>query len=349
MDKAICITRKSAMQDSQFNIDLRSDTVTRPTDAMKQAMMDAPVGDDVYDEDPTVNVLQEYTANLLEKEAALFAPSGTQSNLLALFAHCERGDEYIVGDAAHTFRFEGGGAAILGSIPPQTVPMAMDGTLELEAIEAAIKPNDIHFTRSRLICLENTHAGEPLPLGYAEAVGVLSERYGLAMHLDGARLFNAALAQNRTPAALAAPFDSVSVCLSKGLGAPVGSVLAGSKVLIDEARRWRKVLGGGMRQAGVIAAAGLYALEHHAQDLTQDHLHADLIASAIVDNFGESAVRWATNMVHLQLPEDVYDALAAHMAEAGILVGRPRWVLHRDISQAQVQQICDGIQSFVSG
>jgi len=336
------------MPNPEFYIDLRSDTVTRPTEAMRQAMTDAPVGDDVYGEDPTVNALQEYTARLLNKEAALFASSGTQSNLLALFAHCERGDEYIVGDAAHTFRFEGGGAAILGSIPPQTVPMAMDGTLALEAIEAVIKPDDIHFTRSRLICLENTHAGEPLPLGYAEAVAGLGERHGLAMHLDGARLFNAALAQNRSPAALAAPFDSVSVCLSKGLGAPVGSVLAGSKALIDEARRWRKMLGGGMRQAGVIAAAGLYALEHHTEDLAQDHLHANHIATAIVDNFGDGAVRWATNMVHLQLPEEVYSALAEHMAEAGIRVGRPRWVLHRDISQAHVQQICDGIQSFGS-
>ena len=334
------------MQEPIVSIDLRSDTVTRPTDAMKQAMIDAPVGDDVYDEDPTVNALQEYTANLLGKEAALFAPSGTQSNLLALFAHCERGDEYIVGDAAHTFRYEGGGAAILGSIPPQTVPMAMDGTLALDAIEAVIKPLNIHFARTRLICLENTHAGEPLPLGYAEAVAGLSERYGLSMHLDGARLFNAALAQNRSPAALAAPFDSVSVCLSKGLGAPVGSVLAGSKVLIDDAKRWRKVLGGGMRQAGVIAAAGLYALEHHPQDLAQDHLHANHIASTIVDNFGEGAVRWATNMVHLLLPDDVYSALAAHLAEAGIRVDLPRWVLHRDISGTQVQQICDRIQSF---
>lgn len=337
------------MQNTEFSIDLRSDTVTQPTDAMRQAMASAPVGDDVYDEDPTVNALQEYTAGILDKEAALFAPSGTQSNLLALFAHCERGDEYIVGDRAHTFRYEGGGAAVLGSIPPQTVPMALDGTLALEAVEAVIKPADIHFARSRLICLENTHAGEPLPLGYAEAVAGLRERHGLAMHLDGARLFNAALAQNRTPAALAAPFDSVSVCLSKGLGAPVGSVLAGSKAFIDEARRWRKVLGGGMRQAGIIAAAGLYALEHHLDELAQDHLHADRIALTLIDNFGEGAVRRATNMVHLQLSEEVYSALAEHLAEAGIRVGRPRWVMHRDISPTQVTRICDAIQTFGAG
>ena len=245
------------MTSPAYSVDLRSDTLTLPSPGMRAAMYEARLGDDVYGEDPTVNDLQDYVAALLDKEAALFAPSGTQSNLLALFAHCDRGDEYLVGDNAHTFRYEGGGAAVLGSISPQPLPMAFDGTMSLDDLEAAIKPADFHFARSRVICLENTHAGEPLPLGYAEAVASLGQRRSLAMHLDGARLFNAALAQNRTPAALAAPFDSVSVCLSKGLGAPVGSVLAGSQTLIDEAKRWRKVLGGGMRQAGVIAAVGL--------------------------------------------------------------------------------------------
>lgn len=327
-------------------IDLRSDTLTTPSTAMRDAMLHAVVGDDVYAEDPTVIALQEYAAALLEKEAALYAPSGTQSNLLALFAHCDRGDEYIVGDSAHTFRYEGGGAAILGSIPPQPVPMAMDGTLGLDAIEAVIKPDDFHFARSRLICLENTHAGEPLPLGYAEAVAGLAQRRGLAMHLDGARLFNAALAQNRTPAALAAPFDSVSICLSKGLGAPVGSLLVGSAVLIDEARRWRKVLGGGMRQAGVIAAAGLHALQYQRDDLAQDHIHAAELAACVADNFGDSAVRSATNMVHLTLPDETYRALAEHLSELGIRVGRPRWVLHRDISADDLATLCRGIQGF---
>lgn len=339
----------TAMANLEYPFDLRSDTVTRPTLAMRQAMADAQVGDDVYDEDPTVHALQEYAADLLGKEDALFAPSGTQSNLLALFAHCERGDEYIVGDVAHTFRYEGGGAAILGSIPPQPVPMAIDGTLALDDIQAVIKPVDVHFARSRLICLENTHAGEPLPLGYAEAVAEVAERHGLAMHLDGARLFNAALAQNRSAAALAAPFDTVSICLSKGLGAPVGSLLLGSQMLIQEARRWRKVLGGGMRQAGIIAAGGLHALTHHREDLATDHENATTIALTLVDNFGESAVRWATNMVHLQLPEDVYLALAEHLSEAGIRVGRPRWVLHRDITAEGVERICDAIQNFQPG
>jgi threonine aldolase len=327
-------------------IDLRSDTLTTPSPAMREAMLHAAVGDDVYAEDPTVIALQEYAAALLEKEAALYAPSGTQSNLLALFAHCDRGDEYIVGDSAHTFRYEGGGAAILGSIPPQPIPMAMDGTLGLDTIEAAINPDDFHFARSRLICLENTHAGEPLPLGYAEAVAGLAQRRGLAMHLDGARLFNAALAQNRTPAALAAPFDSVSICLSKGLGAPVGSLLVGSVALIDEARRWRKVLGGGMRQAGVIAAAGLHALQYQRDDLAQDHIHAAELAACVADNFGDGAVRYATNMVHLTLPDETYGALAAHLSELGARVGRPRWVLHRDISADDLATLCRGIQGF---
>lgn len=334
------------MSAKTFSIDLRSDTVTKPSQGMRDAMYTAEVGDDVYAEDPTVHALEAFVANLLGKESALFAPSGTQSNLLALFAHCDRGDEYIVGDSAHTFRYEGGGAAVLGSIPPQTVPMGIDGTLALEDIDAVIKPDDFHFARSRLICLENTHAGEPLPLGYAEAAGALGERRGLSMHLDGARLFNAALAQNRAPSALAAPFDSVSICLSKGLGAPVGSVLAGSKELINEARRWRKVLGGGMRQAGILAAAGLYALEHHISDLALDHQHAETLAACVADNFGESAVRCATNMVHLRLPEDTYAALAEHLSEFGVMVGRPRWVLHRDIDDPALENVCRGIQGF---
>ena len=337
------------MPNQTVNIDLRSDTLTQPTQAMREAMFRAEVGDDVYAEDPTVIELQDHAAALLNKEAALFAPSGTQSNLLALFAHCARGDEYIVGDSAHTFRYEGGGAAVLGSIVPQTIPMEMDGTLGLEEIDSAIKPDDFHFARSRLICLENTHAGVPLPLGYAEAVAALSERRGLAMHLDGARLFNAAIAQNRSPEALAAPFDSVSICLSKGLGAPVGSVLVGPRSLIEDARRWRKVLGGGMRQAGVIAAAGLHALQHHMADLEQDHRHAEQLAECLSDNFGDSAVRYATNMVHLNLPSDTYAALAEHLAEVGIRVGRPRWVLHRDVAREDMELLCRAIQGFSIG
>ena len=337
------------MPNQTVNIDLRSDTLTEPTQAMREAMFRAEVGDDVYAEDPTVIELQDHAAALLNKEAALFAPSGTQSNLLALFAHCERGDEYIVGDSAHTFRYEGGGAAILGSIVSQTIPMEIDGTLGLEEIDSAIKPDDFHFARSRLICLENTHGGVPLPLGYAEAVAALSERRGLAMHLDGARLFNAAIAQNRSPEALAAPFDSVSICLSKGLGAPVGSVLVGPRSLIEDARRWRKVLGGGMRQAGVIAAAGLHALQHHIEDLEQDHRHAEQLAECLSDNFGDSAVRYATNMVHLNLPSDTYAALAEHLSEVGIRVGRPRWVLHRDVAREDMKLLCRAIQGFSIG
>ena len=228
-------------------IDLRSDTVTRPTQAMRQAMVDAEVGDDVYGEDPTVNALQARLAGWLGKDDALFVPTGTQSNLLALMAHCERGDEYLVGMDAHTFRFEGGGAAVLGSIQPQPIEHAADGSLPLDAIEAAIKPVDPHFARTRLLALENTWHGRVLPMAYLEAAHDLARSHGLALHLDGARFFNATQAASVAPDAMARYFDSVSICLSKGLGAPVGSVLVGSHALIDRARRWRKVAGGGWR------------------------------------------------------------------------------------------------------
>ena len=228
-------------------IDLRSDTVTQPSAAMRDVMRNAPVGDDVYVEDPTMIALETYAANLLGKEAALFAPSGTQSNLLGLLAHCQRGDEYIVGANAHTFRYEGGGAAVLGSIQPHSIAMDQQGCLSLEDIRGAIKPDDIHFPCSKVVCLENTHAGAPLPVDYALQVRQLCDQFGLALHLDGARLFNAAVAQNVSPRDIAEHFDSVSICLSKGLGAPVGSLLLGTKELIKVARRWRKVLGGGMR------------------------------------------------------------------------------------------------------
>ncbi len=300
-------------------------------------MHDAPVGDDVYGEDPTVNELERYAADLLGKQAALYAPSGTQSNLLALFAHCERGDEYIVGNNAHTFRYEGGGAAVLGSIQPQTVPMAMNGCLQLDAIEQVIKPDDYHFARSKLVCLENSHAGMPLPKDYPEQVRELCDRHGLALHLDGARLFNAATFYQQTPAQTAQAYDSVSICLSKGLGAPVGSVLVGNNDTIACARRWRKVLGGGMRQAGTIASAGLYALRNHIVDLAQDHAHAAEIGQLLQQLYGATAIRIATNMVHLDMEEERYRALAASLADQQIMVGRPRWVFHRDIQAEHIK------------
>ena len=255
-------------------IDLRSDTVTRPSTAMREAMLRADVGDDVYGEDPTVNALQQRLADDLGFEAGLFAPSGTQANLVGLLSHCQRGDEYLVGMDAHTYKYEGGGAAIFGSIQPQPLVQDVDGTIPLEAIEAAIKPRDPHFARSKLLCLENTWHGRVLPRAYLADARALCDRRGLSFHLDGARLYNAAVADGVAPREIAKHFDSVSVCLSKGLGAPVGSVLLGSRKLIDDAKRWRKVAGGGMRQAGILAAACLYALDHNVERLADDHLRA---------------------------------------------------------------------------
>ena len=256
-------------------IDLRSDTVTQPTAAMRDAMSAAPVGDDVYGEDPSVRALEQRLATELGFERGLFLPSGTQANLAALLAHCQRGDEYLVGMEAHTYKYEGGGAAVLGSIQPQPILNATDGTLPLEVLERSVKPDDPHFARTRLLALENTWHGRVLPQDYVIRAAEWARGRGLAVHLDGARFFNAVVASGSTPRELAAPFDSVSVCLSKGLGAPVGSVLVGSATLIAAATRWRKMLGGGMRQSGILAAAGLHALDHHidrlAEDLCQEH------------------------------------------------------------------------------
>src|SRR5579862_6988775 len=250
--------------------DFRSDTVTRPSEGMRAAMAVAPVGDDVFGDDPSVNALEAEVADLLGFESGLFVPSGTQSNLVAIMTHCARGDEYIVGQKAHTYRYEAGGAAVLGSVQPQPLNNAADGTIPLADIEAAIKPHDSHFARSRLIALENTIGGNVLPHGYAATVRMLADQRGLAMHLDGARLWNAAVSQEVEPRMIARGFDSVSVCLSKGLGAPVGSVLCGKRDFILSARRWRKMLGGGMRQAGILAAAGRYALAHNVARLAED-------------------------------------------------------------------------------
>ncbi|MGI9326464.1 MAG: low-specificity L-threonine aldolase [Pseudomonadales bacterium] len=312
-------------------IDLRSDTVTLPTPAMRQAIASAEVGDDVYGDDPSVNRLQAVVADRLGKEAALFVASGTQSNLLAILSQCERGDEYIAGQSAHTYRFEGGGAAVLGSVQPQPLPMSADGQLDLQQVVQAIKPVDPHFARTRLLCLENTHGGVVLPQAYVRAAKSVCDQHGLALHLDGARLFNAAIASNCSVAALAEPFDTVSVCLSKGLGAPVGSVLAGSKPLIERALRWRKVLGGGMRQAGVLAAAGLHALEHHVQRLAEDHANAARIAT-LVNRVDPGCAHAATNMVFIDLPEQRLLALKAQLAKDGVCIRGARWVFHLGIS-----------------
>jgi threonine aldolase len=335
-------------------IDLRSDTVTRPTAAMRHAMATAEVGDDVYGEDPTVNRLEAMAAELLGTEAALFAASGTQTNLLAIMSHCQRGDEYIAGQQAHCYRFEGGGAAVLAGVQPQPLDFEPDGTLSLERVAAAIKPVDHHFARTRLLCLENTHAGRVLPLAYlAEARHFTRER-GLALHLDGARLFNAAV-QLQVPAReIVQQFDSASVCLSKGLGAPVGSLLCGSRELIATARRWRKVLGGGMRQAGLLAAAGMVALTDGVERLAEDHANARRLAVglATIPELAIDPTEVQTNMLFLCLPPTMGEALVAFLKGRGILIsGREsiRLVTHRDVTAEDMETVIASVHDFFSG
>ena len=334
-------------------IDFRSDTVTQPTAGMRQAMAEAAVGDDVFGDDPTVNALEAKTAALLGKESAVFVPSGTQSNLIALMAHCQRGDEYIVGQLAHTYKYEAGGAAVLGSIQPQPIDMEADGSLSLERVASVIKPDDSHFARTRLLCLENTHTGKVVPLEYLEAARAFVDERGLALHLDGARIWNAAVAMGVPPAAVAEPFDSVSVCLSKGLGAPVGSVLVGNAGLINEARRWRKMLGGGMRQAGIIAAAGIYALDHHIDRLADDHANAELLAKLLGNVPGVTVKAQNTNMVFVDFGVADYPAFAAGLRDQGIvaLTGRSssRLVTHLGVTSADIEHFVDVVRGMEVG
>lgn len=310
---------------------------------MRAAMAAATVGDDVFGDDPTVAELEAVTADLLAKDAAVFVASGTQSNLCGLMAHCGRGDEYIVGDRAHTFWYEGGGAAVLGSIQPQPVRMLDDGSLDLDHVAEVVKPNDPHFARSKLLCLENTHDGKVQTLERMVEVVDYGRSRGLAAHLDGARMWNACAALGAKPADLAAPFDSVSVCLSKGLGAPVGSVLVGSGELIDEARKWRKMLGGGMRQVGILAAAGLHALNNHRERMVDDHANAEALAKGLGSVDGIEINSVATNMVFAQLPVDDDASFMEACAENDLLVrvyngGKTRFVTHLDVSDADVER-----------
>ena len=330
------------MSDLKENwLDLRSDTVTRPSAAMRAAMNAADVGDDVYGDDPTVNRLQEYAADLFGYEAALFAPSGTQSNLLALLAHCGRGDEYLVGQEAHTYKYEGGGAAVLGSIQPQPIINQADGSLALADIAAYIKPDDIHFARTKLLALENTIGGRVLPLDYLKQATTLAHERGLATHMDGARICNAAVKLGVSPRAAVAGFDSVSVCLSKGLGAPVGSILCGSKPLIKEATRWRKMLGGGMRQAGMIAAGGLYALEHNIARLAEDHDNAAYFAGELSKLKGIQVSAPQTNIFYVDIPADACRGLNDVLQLTRIRVSmspRLRIVTHMDASRDDIDR-----------
>jgi threonine aldolase len=331
-------------------IDLRSDTVTQPTQEMRSVMASAVVGDDVYGDDPTVNQLESLVAEMLGKEDAIYAASGTQSNLMAILSHCERGDEYIVGQQAHTYKYEGGGAAVFGSVQPQPIEFQSDGTLDLTRVVQAIKPDDIHFAKTRLLCLENTHAGMVLPLAYLEEARSLSLKYDLGCHLDGARLFNATVKLGVAPTEISRHFDSVSICLSKGLGAPVGSVLCGSRELVKKARRWRKVLGGGMRQAGILAAAGILALQDHIDRLAEDHTNAQTLAEGLsrIDEIEVDMTLVQTNMVFMSLRTGNPEALAAYLKDAGVLIdiGSPtRLVTHMDVN---AQDIHRAISLFAS-
>ena len=332
-------------------VDLRSDTVTRPTPAMREAIARAEVGDDVFGDDPTVNALQERVAALFGKEAALFVSSGTQGNLCALMSHCQRGDEVLVGQLAHSYRYEGGGAAVLGSVQPQPLPQQGDGTLRLEDIAAAIKPDDEHFARTRLLALENTWNGKVLAQAYLDAASDLAHARGLATHLDGARLFNAIIASGAEPARLVRGFDSVSVCFSKGLGAPVGSVLVGPREFIARARRVRKALGGGLRQAGLLAAAALYALDHHVERLTEDHALARRLADGLASIPGITVTAPDTNIVFAEVAGGRAEALLAHLKQHGVLatglIGL-RFVTHLDVDAAGVDRAIAATREFMT-
>ena len=345
-------------------VDLRSDTVTQPTAAMRAAMLSAPLGDDVFGDDPSVNALQDALAERLGFEAALFMPTGTQSNLCGLMSHCQRGDEYLVGQFAHTFRWEGGGAAVLGSIQPQPLPHQADGSLSLADIEANIKPDDAHFARTRLLTLENTIGGKVLPLSYLAEASALAQRHGLARHLDGARLFNAAVAVAEKSGGdpyeaarqITQHFDSVSVCFSKGLGAPVGSVLCGSREFIKRAHRWRKMVGGGMRQAGVLAAAAHHALDHHVARLADDHALAQRLANGLQGIPGLTVEAPQTNIVFVDASVDVLSEKAAgllpYLKSRGVLATglyRLRFVTHMNVDAAGVDSAIAAVRDHFSG
>ncbi|KNC88049.1 low-specificity L-threonine aldolase [Trabulsiella odontotermitis] len=330
-------------------IDLRSDTVTRPGRAMLDAMMAAPVGDDVYGDDPTVNELQRYAAELGGKEAALFLPTGTQANLVALLSHCERGEEYIVGQVAHNYLYEAGGAAVLGSIQPQPIDAAPDGTLPLDKVAAKIKADDIHFARTRLLSLENTHNGKVLPRDYLKQAWEFTRERGLSLHVDGARIFNAVVDYGCELNAVTQYCDSFTICLSKGLGTPVGSLLVGSADYIRRATRWRKMAGGGMRQAGILAAAGLYALKNNVQRLQEDHDNAAWMASQLRD-IGVDVMRHDTNMLFVRVGEAHAAALGEFMRERGVLINAApalRLVMHLDVNREQLAQVVSHWQAFL--
>ncbi|MCE2593620.1 low-specificity L-threonine aldolase [Motilimonas cestriensis] len=333
-------------------LDFRSDTVTQPSNAMRQAMLSAPVGDDVYEDDPSVNKLQEMAAEMSGFDAALFTPSGTQANLIALMSHCERGDEYICGQQAHNYIYEGGGAAVLGSVQAQPIENLADGSLDLTKVRASIKSDDIHFVKTKLISLENTINGKVLSHDFMAQTQALAFEYNLRMHLDGARAFNAAVKLGEPISNITQYFDSASICLSKGLGAPVGSLLLGDSKFINKAKRWRKTCGGGMRQAGMLAAAGIFALEHNVERLADDHLNARYLADAL-ENISELDVNPAlvqTNMVFVKSKQVDFLALAEYLKSQGILISPGkvlRLVTHLNVDKTSIDTLVAGIKDFI--
>ena len=334
------------MQIENQIVDLRSDTLTTPCAAMREVMMNAPLGDDVYGEDPTVIQLEQAMAATTGHQAGLFFPSGTQSNLVALIAHCQRGDEYIVGQNAHTYQYEGGGAAVLGSIQPQPIENAEDGSIPLDKVRAAIKADDFHFAKSRLLALENTTGGKVISQEYIDQARQVAKDAGLIFHLDGARVFNAAVAQNLDVKEITSKFDSVSLCMSKGLGAPIGSVLVGDETFIDDARRWRKMVGGGMRQAGLLAAAAIYAMEHNVERLADDHKNAQTLAEKLadIDGLQVHGNTANTNMVYVSCLNENGNEFREWCETKGVKfqgANPARLVVHKDISEQMIDQAAD--------
>ena len=330
--------------------DFRSDTVTQPSSSMRQAMQRAEVGDDVYREDPSVNALEEKLADMAGLEAALLVPSGTQSNLVALLTHCGRGEEYLVGQEYHTYFYEGGGAAALGGIVPQPIAVEDDGTLDLALVQRRIKPKDEHFARSKLLALENTHSGKVISQNYLTDARNLARSANLSTHLDGARVFNAVVHQGLALADICSEFDSVSICFSKGLGAPVGSLLCGSQAFIEEARRWRKMLGGGLRQSGVLAAAIDYALDNHIDDLAIDHDNAKALQEGL-EEIDELNVETAnTNMLYMGFADEATaKGVASFLRDKGFVIAqgqRVRLVTHRDIPKDAINQLIGHLKSY---
>lgn len=339
------------MRSDAIRLDFRSDTVTRPTSQMRAAMAAAEVGDDVLGDDPTVNALEARLAALIGKESGLFVPTGTMSNLAAIMSHCQRGEEFLCATGSHTYLWEAGGAAVLGSVQPQPLPVRADGTIPVEELHAAVKDDDPHFAITRLVAIENTFAGRVLPREHLAEVVEFARERKLATHLDGARLFNAAAALGVDVASLAKGYDSVSLCLSKGLGAPLGSVLVGDAPLIARARRWRKMLGGGMRQAGIVAAAGLYALDHHVDRLVEDHANAQALAQAFAGIEGLKVTLPQSNVVFVDLAPDLAARLSEALREFGIAAsfwpgGRMRWVTHLDVNRAAVDEAIAAVREI---